>query len=198
MQVVTEAAQVLLNGGIIAMPTDTIYGLACLSNSAASVQRLYDTKTRPDNKPIAVCLAHPRELKYWVDTDHLPSGILDELLPGPVTIILELLKNSTIDTQRGLTRLGVRVPGNEFSRKLAAAIPGNIPIALTSANCSGERSSLKVEEFKELWPKIDLIIDGGEIIPIVDDVDKQRTGSTVIDLSIPGKFTIVRYGMYEF
>jgi len=84
--------------------------------------------------------------------------------------------------------IGIRIPDNEFMIKLAQML--DEPIALTSANISNEPSSLDITEFKSLWGDLDMVIDGGRI----SDSELSKAGSTVIDLTKPGKFCIIRKG----
>ncbi|XP_009994992.1 PREDICTED: yrdC domain-containing protein, mitochondrial [Chaetura pelagica] len=86
--------------------------------------------------------------------------------------------------------VGVRIPNHPFLRDLARACAG--PLALTSANFSSQDSTLTVAEFQDLWPHLSLIIDGGPTGDVHSP--ESRLGSTVVDLSVSGKFTIIRPG----
>nr|XP_021153122.1 yrdC domain-containing protein, mitochondrial [Columba livia] len=121
---------------------------------------------------------------------NVPDELLRDLLPGPVTLVLKRSEELNKDLNPFTSLVGVRIPNHPFIRELARACPG--PLALTSANISCQASTLTVSEFQELWPQLSLIIDGG---PIGDIQSPEcRLGSTVVDLSVSGKFTIIRPG----
>lgn len=187
-----EAAERLIReGGVIALPTDTVYGLACDASNASSVRKLYDIKGRDDLKPVAICVADLRSFKYWGNADHLSDDLLNSLLPGPVTIVVEKSKNLTNPyLNTGTSKIGIRIPNFAFIQNLCQQL-NNRPLALTSANRSGDPSSLSISEFKALWPELPGIFDYGKI----GLTEENRLASTVIDLSQPGKFTIIREGM---
>lgn len=86
------------------------------------------------------------------------------------------------------SRAGLRVPDNRFIQKLCHAYGG--AIALTSANVSGSANSLEVEDFRELWPRCAVIYNGGTI-------EASPSGSTIVDLSVPGRYKIIRPGVAE-
>lgn len=184
----------LNQGGIIAIPTDTIYGLAAKASDSNALNRIYKIKERDTAKPLAVCVSCPDEVPYIADTSKLDKRILRSLLPGPITILLNRSESLNKDLNPNFETVGIRVPNHDFPIELSAAVG---PIALTSANRSGETSPLLAEDFEELWPEIDCVFDNGilqkrhpdEAIPV-----NQRLGSTVVDLTQPRKYTIVRKG----
>jgi len=168
----------------IALPTDTLYGLAAAATSAAGVRvRLALHSCVPALTPCAApvrgegqeCECAARHLRggppgarsrhalgtpatlsrvqdvcRFARTEHLPAGLLESLLPGPVTLLLERLPGFLCDELNpGLLRIGVRVPDSAFVRAVAREF--GEPLALTSANRSGGQSSVSVAEFSELW-----------------------------------------------
>ncbi|WAR08613.1 YRDC-like protein [Mya arenaria] len=150
---VKVAAESLLNGNIIAVPTDTIYGVAGLVQNSEAIRKIYNIKNRDQAKPIAI------------------SGLLDDLLPGPVTIVLQRSSQLNPDLNPGTPLVGIRIPNHPFIIELARKCGG--PIALT-----------------KLWPQLDVICDGGQL----GDTEFSRRGSTVVDLSVRGKYRIIRDG----
>ncbi|KAG9492903.1 hypothetical protein GDO78_001062 [Eleutherodactylus coqui] len=121
---------------------------------------------------------------------NVPDHLLRDLLPGPVTLVMERSDELNKELNPFTSLVGVRIPDHAFIRQLAQIC--SEPLALTSANLSTQPSTLSVEEFKDLWPMLSLVVDGG---PIGDLSSPEcRLGSTVVDLSIPGKFTIIRPG----
>lgn len=192
MHAIEIAAEQLRRGNVIALPTDTLYGLACDANDSKAIQRLYEIKQRDEEKPVAVCVPNIAQLKHYSLAGHLPDGLLTRLLPGAVTIILfksKHLNNPLLNN--GIPKIGVRIPDDHFIRKVSATF--NAPIALTSANRSGATSTLSVDEFSDLWSELSAVFDGGHLGDATNDM-QQRCGSTVIDLSEPGYYRIVRDG----
>lgn len=189
------ASELLMAGKIIALPTDTIYGLACRANDEGAIRELYKIKGRNENKPVAICVSEFEELRHWSKADHLGMELLNAILPGPVTIVLEKsvhLNNPFLNP--GVDKIGIRIPDFKFIRDVCRKLKQ--PMALTSANRSNEKSSLNVHEFKHLWPHLAAVFDfdGGALSKAED----HRAGSTVIDLSLQNKFTIIREGIsYE-
>ncbi|XP_072835619.2 threonylcarbamoyl-AMP synthase [Pogona vitticeps] len=183
------AAAALEAGGLVALPTDTIYGLACLAQDSRALAALYRLKGRAGSKPLAVCLPDvPHVYRYC--KVRVPDELLHDLLPGPVTLVLERSDALNKDLNPFTPLVGVRIPGHWFVREVAKLCAA--PLALTSANLSNKASSLTVTEFQELWPHLALIVDAG---PIGDIQSPEcRLGSTVVDLSVPGKFKVIRPG----
>jgi tRNA threonylcarbamoyl adenosine modification protein (Sua5/YciO/YrdC/YwlC family) len=190
---VKEAAKLLKEGKVIGIPTDTIYGLACSANDQEAIKSLYEIKGRNEEKPVAICVSDYSDLKHWGQADHLPNELIQQLLPGPVTIVLNKsihLNNPYLNN--GIERIGIRIPDFNFIRDVCREF--SQPMALTSANKSSEKSTLNVEEFKHLWPSLGAVFNGGTL----SDSEEQRKGSTVIDLSVPGEYQVIREGIaYE-
>ncbi|KAL5010660.1 hypothetical protein ScPMuIL_012965 [Solemya velum] len=189
MQAAT-AVESLMKGNIIAVPTDTIYGVAGLAQSSEAVNRLYNIKSRDPAKPVAISVADVSDIYRWSRVT-VPDELLHDLLPGPVTVVFERNKNLNVHLNPQTSLVGIRIPQHDFVRKLTRAC--NEPLALTSANISSHRSPLSVEEFRELWPSLDLVFDGG----VLSECSVSRLGSTVVDLSVVGKFKIIRAGSAE-
>ncbi|KAM9116313.1 threonylcarbamoyl-AMP synthase [Pangshura tecta] len=183
------AVAALREGGLVALPTDTVYGVACLAQSARALRRIYSLKGREARKPLAICLAEVA-LVYRYCHVNVPEELLQDLLPGPVTLVLQRSEGLNKDLNPFTSLVGVRIPDHAFIREVARACSG--PLALTSANVSSRASTLTVSEFQDLWPQLSLVIDGGAI----GDVQSPecRLGSTVVDLSVSGKYTIIRPG----
>lgn len=187
------AADHLRQGNVIALPTDTVYGFACSANDLAAIQKLYELKGRDAGKPVAICVSSIEQLRHYGNATHLPTKLLANLLPGAVTVVLNKSPNlNNPYLNPGIAKIGIRIPDYEFIQKVSAAFVA--PIALTSANRSGDKSTLDVSEFSELWPKLGVVINGGHLGD-VNNENKQRSASTVIDLSMPGFYEIIRNGI---
>lgn len=190
---VNIAADRMHHGEVIALPTDTVYGLACSANDPHAIQKLYEIKGRDEEKPVAVCVSSISQLKHYSEASHLPDELLSQLLPGAVTIILnksKYLNNPFLNN--GIRKIGLRIPDYAFIQQVSAKFIA--PIALTSANKSGASSTLDVFEFVDLWPDLSVVFDGGHLGDTDNDM-KQRCASTVVDLSTPGHYQIIRNGI---
>lgn len=185
--VVSACIKCLKEGGVIAVPTDTIYGVACLAQNSTAINRLYDIKLRNYKKPIAISVGTIDDIYRWSKVT-VPRQVLEDLLPGPVTVVFERGPELNPALNPDTHLVGVRIPDHKFMKDLAKECGS--PIALTSANISGATSCLRVEEFDSLWPRLDLVVNGG----ILSDSNESRLGSTVVDLSIPGTYRIIRPG----
>ena len=175
LDVCIEAAQCLKSGGIIAIPTDTVYGLGADPFNADAVQRLYTLKGRPDGKPIPLVLSSVEDV-YRV-AQNLPDyffHLTDRFWPGGLTIIVEAKDLLPVLTAGGNT-VGVRIPDNPLLLEILKTFGG--PAAITSANLSGEPPATSPQEMGEaLASRIDMIVDGGKTPGPVP--------STVYDISI--------------
>lgn len=188
------ACSYLNDGGVVALPTDTIYGIAAKVDDKDALGRLYDIKGRDKNKPLAVCVASVEGISSVADISHLKLDLLRSLLPGPVTVLLKRGPNLDTNLNPGLDSVGVRVPDHNFLLAVCSFVG---PIALTSANRSGQPSSVKVEDFKDLVPELDCTFDCGQIRKVLfdhKDDPSYEPGSTVIDLTQPKFYKIVRAG----
>lgn len=184
------AVEKLKRGQVIAIPTDTVYGLTCSANNPVAIRQLYNIKGRDAAKPVAICVATIADFRLWGETNHLSDMLLNELLPGAVTIVVK--KSSRLNNPMlnpGVSNIGVRITKNSFIQGVCEAF--NEPIALTSANKSSSQSTLEITEFKELWPLLGAVFDGGRL----GLSEEQRAASTVIDLSVPGYYKIIRFGV---
>lgn len=184
------AVSFLEQGHVIAVPTDTIYGIACLAQNNTGIQKLYDIKEREQSKPIAICVADIKDIPLWGHVT-VSSSVLQELLPGPVTLIFERTLNLNAQLNPTVKFVGIRIPNCNFIRCVARSC--GAPLALTSANMSSHSSTLAIEEFKDLWPKLEAVFDGSHL----GENDPLRLGSTVVDLSVKGCYHIVRSGCAE-
>ncbi|KAK1289716.1 hypothetical protein QJS10_CPB18g02123 [Acorus calamus] len=184
---VGDAINAIKGGKVIAVPTDTLYGFACDACSMEAVHRIYDIKGRKHTSPLAICVGDVPDIARFAIVNHLPHGLLNSLLPGPVTIVLNRGDSSILEKSLnpGLDSIGVRVPDSEFIRAIARG--SRNALALTSANLSGQLSSVCITDFESLWQHCAHVYDGG-VLP------SGHAGSTVVDLTKPGTFKILRPG----
>lgn len=174
-----HAQDILYNGGLVAFPTDTVYGLAALPFQAEYVERLYIAKGRNSERSIAVLLGEQGQLELIAkDMGEMALRLADHFWPGPLTLIvprLEMLPEALTPT----STVGVRIPDHPLALSLLRQAG---PLAVTSANLSGHRNCNTAQEvLEQLDGRIHLILDGG-----------QTTGgvpSTVVDCT--GKEPVV-------
>lgn len=181
------AVEHIKRGNVIAIPTDTIYGLAVDAQNSNAIEKLYSIKGRQSTKPIAICVHSVENIALWGQIDHLPKNLLRQLLPGPVTIVVNRTHSLNADLNPEVEKVAVRIPKHNFVNQLTCAL--RTPLALTSANKSNEISSITINEFSSLWPSLDAIFDDGRLGPM-------RSGSTIIDVSELGKYEILRRGSH--
>jgi len=137
---------------------------------------------------VTICVNSVKLISCWGKVDGLPPGLLDALLPGPVTVVFEHTSDLNPTLNSDTSKVGIQIPNSEFVLQLCKRL--GTPLALTSANASNEPSFLAPEEFQSLWPHLAAVFHCGW----VGDSTSSCADSTVVDLSVPGKYHIVRPG----
>lgn len=194
---VNFACGILNRSGVIALPTDTLYGLAAKASDSKALEKIYKIKGRDASKPLAVCIANVAEIEEVADIGRTDMNIFKSLLPGPVTLVLQRSSKLNKDLNPNVATIGVRVPCHNF---IIALCDQCGPLALTSANKSGEKSPNVIDDFMEIWDELDCIFDNGPVKKnVIDDSDifsGEQTGSTVIDLTEQERkyYKIIREG----
>ena len=152
-------------GKVIAIKTDTVYGLICNAFDQKAIDKIYDIKKRERKKPLSIFIKNIDELDKYVVRDSLSKNTLDILnkyWPGALTVIFKK-KNDTFDYfLNGLDTIGIRIPNDETLLNILNQI--NFPLAETSCNISNEKEYKNAEEIRDkLGDKLDLIVDGGDV-----------------------------------
>ena len=171
-----EPAQMLASGGLVAFPTETVYGLGGNALCADTVKKIYAAKGRPSDNPLIVHVADKKEV-YRIAENVPPAAekILETLCPGPITIVLEKSELIPDAVTAGGRTVAIRIPENEIARELIRR--ACVPVAAPSANLSGRPSPTKAGHVAEdLGICIDCIVDGGTCSVGLE--------STVIDLTV--------------
>lgn len=173
-----EAIAVLAAGGIVAIPTDTVYGIAVSRSTNDGIERLFNVKQRPPEKGIALLLgtAEQAETVGIAGTDS--RRLAEAFWPGPLTLVLQRAPNADLPAvlTDGLPTVGVRLPNHPCPRALALALG---PLPTTSANLSGEPDSVDVEMvIGQLGDRIDLVLDGGRTAGAVPSTVVDCTGAS--------------------
>lgn len=155
-----RAVEIIQSGGVIAFPTDTVYGVGVSAFNKEAIEKLYNVKDRSKEKAIPVLIADPEELLKITSTPTKQvQTIINEFWPGPLTLIIPLLDSLPKNLSPTQT-IGIRIPDFSLTRDLLRQTG---PMAVTSANLSGEENSLTAEDVAvALGGKIDLILDGGK------------------------------------
>ncbi len=170
-----HAVDVLRNGGMVAFPTDTVYGLGSLAFDAMSVDRLYVAKGRSHEKAIAILLNGVEQLSQVAqNVNEAILQLAQKFWPGPLTLVVHRHPNVP-ETVSPLPTVGVRVPDHLIALKLLAMAG---PLAVTSANLSGENNPNTAKEvMDQLGGRIHLVLDGGR--------SPGGIPSTVVDCTTP-------------
>ncbi len=161
--VMKEAGDVIKKGGLVAIPTETVYGLAGDALNPASAKKIYAAKGRPSDNPLIVHIADIEDMERIVASVPQEASLLaGKYWPGPLTMIMKKSAAVPCETTGGLDTVAVRFPVNAIAREFIRAAGGFI--AAPSANVSGRPSCTTAEHcIEDLSGKIEMIIDGGEV-----------------------------------
>lgn len=184
-EAIATAARILAEGGLVAFPTDTVYGVGAHVFQPDAVERIYVAKIRPRDKAIPILLARADDLPLVAEGITETAWLLAERFwPGGLTLVLPRKDNVPDIVSAGGPTVAVRVPDHPVFLALIAAL--GAPLAGTSANLSGRPSPVTAQEVEaELGGRIELILDGGRC--------PGGTPSTVLDLTADPP-TILRAG----
>ena len=161
---VTMAARCLAAGGLVAFPTETVYGLGADATNAAAVARLYQAKGRPAFNPLIAHVSDLEAAKQIARFDAQAKALAEAFWPGPLTVVLPKSKDCVVAdlATAGLETIAIRVPAHELAREILRAF--GRPIVAPSANLSGHVSPTTAAHVQsDLAGRIDLIIDGGPV-----------------------------------
>ena len=174
---IARAADILRAGGLVAFPTETVYGLGADAANDAAVARIFAAKGRPADHPLIVHIASADELSQWArDIPETAWELAARFWPGPLTLILQRASGVAVAASGGLDTIGLRVPGHPVALALLESLGGGI--AAPSANQFGRVSPTCVDHvLSELEGRIDAVVDGG---PCTVGLE-----STILDLSGP-------------
>ncbi len=181
---IQKAAEWILQGETIGLPTETVYGLAANACSPESVARIFAAKGRPQDNPLIVHIADVDTLTFVANNIPKEAYLLAEAFwPGPLTLILQRADAITPSASAGLSTVGIRVPAHDAARRVIQAC--GVPLAAPSANLSGRPSPTTAQHvWDDLSGQIPFILDGG---PSVMGVE-----STV--LSLDSEAVVLRPG----
>lgn len=160
---IKEAGEILKNGGLVAFPTETVYGLGGDGLNARSSEKIYQAKGRPSDNPLIIHIAQLEDLdKIAEDVPDGAKKLAEKYWPGPLTMIFKKKDIVPIETTGGLESVAVRMPSHKVARALICY--GGKYVAAPSANTSGRPSPTLAEHvIEDLNGKVDMILDGGEV-----------------------------------
>ena len=177
-ELLQQAAQIIKRGGLVAFPTETVYGLGADGFNEEAAKKIYAAKGRPSDNPLILHIAEEKQLEQIVKKiPEKAKKLMESFWPGPLTIILEKKENVPYTTTGGLDTVAIRMPNHLGALSFLKAV--QTPIAAPSANTSGRPSPTKAEHvLEDMKGKIDMILDGGEVGIGIE--------STIIDMtSVP-------------
>jgi len=173
---IAKAVKLIKAGGLVAFPTETVYGLGADATNDEAVACIFDVKKRPYFNPLIIHFSNLSSLAATVELNRLAEKLALAFWPGALTMILPRKNNCPVSllASAGLETLAVRIPNHKTANALISA--AMTPIAAPSANCSGEVSPSRAEHvWQSLGDKVEIILDGGPC--------KVGVESTVIDLT---------------
>ena len=156
---IQKALEVLRNGGLVAFPTDTVYGVGALAFDGSAIESIYAAKDRPIEKAIPILIGDMADLeRVGMDIPESARQLAARFWPGPLTVLVPK-RPDLPEAVSATATVGVRVPDHEVARALLREAG---PMAVTSANISGAQSPITAQEVQEqLGGRIRLILDGG-------------------------------------
>ncbi|MFC1905225.1 L-threonylcarbamoyladenylate synthase [Chloroflexota bacterium] len=174
---IEKAADIIKSGGVVAFPTDTVYGLGASPFKREAVDRLYDIKQRPRSSPMPVLLGDESQVDaVATSVPDFARLLMRRFWPGGLTVVLYKALSFPFIATDGETTIGIRIPNHDIARSLIRL--AGVPVIGTSANLSGQPNTLTAKDVEyQLGGTVDLIVDGGKCPGGVE--------STVVDVTGP-------------
>lgn len=171
-----RAAEILRVGGLVAIPTETVYGLGANGLNESAVARIFEVKGRPQDNPLILHVAAAEDLEKWCrDIPAAAWALTERFWPGPLTLVLYRQEAVPLRVTAGLETVAMRNPDHPLTREVLRL--AGVPVAAPSANLSGKPSTTTAEHcIHDLWGKVEAILDGGPCRVGVE--------STILDLSV--------------
>ncbi len=186
-EAIAEASRILLSGGLVSFPTETVYGLGAVATNTDAVSKIFSIKGRPSINPLIVHVGSADWVSQFAETDDRYEKLARALWPGPISFVVKLKPDNTISklVTAGLNTVAVRHPRGAIANELLTTV--KTPLAAPSANKSGAVSPTNASHVAEsLDGEIDMILDGGNC--------EVGLESTVLDISSNGPAVILRPG----
>ncbi len=169
------AADILKNGGLVAIPTETVYGLGANGLEEAAVAKIFAAKGRPQDNPLILHVAQGKDMeRFCHDIPEAAYLLAEKFWPGPLTLVLPAKDTVPLSTRAGLPTVAVRCPDNAITREIIRL--AGVPVAAPSANISGKPSTTTAQHvLHDHDGRIDAVVDGGPCRVGVE--------STIVDLT---------------
>ncbi len=182
---IKRAAEIIRDGGLVVIPTETVYGLGGNGLMSDSAKKIYAAKGRPSDNPLIIHINKPEDAENYAYTNSTYYALAKAFMPGPLTVILKKKTNIPYAVTGGLDTVAIRCPSHPVAR--AVIREAGVPIAAPSANISGKPSPTSASHvIDDLSGKVDMIIDGGEC-----DIGLE---STIVSIGEDGTLTLLRPG----
>lgn len=161
-QSIKKAKEILLNGGVVAIPTETVYGLGAIGTIDSAVKKIFEIKGRPSDNPLIAHVHKDFDLSSLVEIEHdYVFDLMKAYMPGPLTLVFKSKGVVCESAVCGGTTLAVRMPSHKGCQQLLKEV--NAPIVAPSANLSKHTSPVTAEHvYNDLKNKVELILDGGK------------------------------------
>ena len=174
---IAQAATTLRTGGVVAIPTDTLYGLAADPWNAAAIARVFALKGRPDDRPLPLVAADLQQVSRWLgQLNPIATRLAGRFWPGPLTLVMRAPDALAPAVLAGGQTIGVRVPSHAVARAVCAAF--DRPLTATSANLSGEPATADPSHVAaRLGRDLDVLLDAG--------ASPGGPASTIVDVTHP-------------
>ncbi|MBQ7734016.1 MAG: threonylcarbamoyl-AMP synthase [Synergistaceae bacterium] len=187
-EIIALAADIIKSGGLVAFPTETVYGLGANALDPESVSKIYRAKGRPSDNPLILHVSDLSQAESLLYMNEKARMLAKRFWPGALTLVLPARNIIPLKTRGGLETAAIRCPNNVIALELIRA--SGVPIAAPSANTSGRPSPTDSDSvYQDMNGKIDLILDSDSIQAIQVGIE-----STVIDVSDPDRVLLLRPG----
>ena len=170
---VEEIAKLIRDGGMVAIPTDTVYGLAIAANSFSAIENMKAAKGRPEEKPFPMMVATVEQLETVAIVTARERVVIDRFMPGALTVIFKKQESLALEITNGFKTVGIRMPDDEWVLNLIKLV--GCPLLVPSANLSGaDVCTNHTEVLSQLDGRIDAVVAGNS---------KGALSSTIIDMT---------------
>jgi len=181
--IINEAAKLILEGGLVAYPTESCYGLGCNALDEAALRKVFAAKRRPLGTPLPIIVSDIGMWKRCAFIDARAERLVEKFWPGPLTIALR--KKPIIPDALNRTTVAARISSHSIAMSLVKA--AHVPITATSANTSGKSPHYTVKQvLRDLKGKVDLVLDAGRL--------PRKKVSTIVDFTLGATPRITRVG----
>jgi len=186
---ISFAADVIKSSGLVAFPTETVYGLGANALDASASEKIYKAKGRPSDNPLIVHIANPEDAEKYCVTSPIYYKLAEKFMPGPLTVIMPKKDIVPFKTTGGLDSVAIRVPSHPIAHALIEA--AGLPIAAPSANISGKPSPTTFAHIEnDLVGRADVLLDGGDCIIGLESTIISLCSESEIKLLRPGAVTV--------